>query len=90
MQTIGEYNPITKEVTKDYHGQGFIYKNFEAFNTKSDDVCYVPELSQAKYNYSDFLLIAGGDHDRARQLFLAVDWQHPETLWHEWVMGGEF
>lgn len=52
--TVGKILP-NGDVEKEYHGQGCIYKNFKAFQDKSDEVCYVPELSDEKYTYKDFL-----------------------------------
>ena len=42
METIGS---IDKQgnIEKEYHNQGFIYKNFDVFKSKSDEVCYVAE-----------------------------------------------
>lgn len=69
MRTVGKIkNGI---IEREYHGQGYIYKNFEAFNSKSDEICYVPELSTDEgetattentttYNYNDFLELANG------------------------------
>lgn len=50
-------------VEKEYHGQGCIYKNFEAFEKKTDEVCYVPELTdedtvEEGYKYKDFVELA--------------------------------
>jgi len=59
METIGEILPNGK-VEKEYAGQGFIYKDFGAFENKEDKVCYVPELTDEDvvsegYKYKDFL-----------------------------------
>ena len=47
-------------IEKEYHGQGFIYKNFEAFESKSDKICYVAELDEDNTGntYKDFLQLA--------------------------------
>jgi hypothetical protein len=67
MEKIGKIeNGI---IEREYFGQGFIYKDFKAFEKKSDDICYVPELSTndneeatientTTYNYNDFLELA--------------------------------
>ena len=58
-------------------------KNYKAFKSKSG-VCYVPELSNQKYTYTDFLNLAQGNKKIANLLFNVVEWQHPETLLDEW------
>lgn len=42
MKTIGS---IDKQgnIDKEFFNQGFIYKNFDAFKNKSDEVCYISE-----------------------------------------------
>lgn len=66
METIGKIeNGI---ITKEFYGQGFVYKNFKAFENKTDEVCYVPEFSSdegdeslegnSTYTYNDFISIA--------------------------------
>lgn len=50
---IGKYIPAagdTEEyVEKEFFGQGFIYKNDEAFRRSMDRVCYIPEYSRLSY-----------------------------------------
>jgi len=97
--TIGEILPDGK-IEKEYYGQGIIYKNFQAFGEKTDEVCYSPELSDETYTYQDFLEIAKSKfeelqdtekfHSLAQSLFELCDWQHPETLMEEWEHSGEF
>lgn len=76
------------EIEKGQSAQGLIYKNSEAFNNKKD-VCYVPELNNTKYTYDDFISIANGNEDIAKELFNCVDWQSPETLMEEWFNSDE-
>lgn len=73
-----------KKIEREFYGQGYIYKNEEAFNNKKG-TCYIPELSDTRYSYKDFLNITGNE-EQARILFEEVDWQHPETLFEEWEM----
>jgi hypothetical protein len=65
---IGKILPNGK-IEKEYKGQGWIYKNPVAFQSKSDEVCYVPEYSgnginidevfdESKYTQKDFVRIA--------------------------------
>jgi len=76
------------ELEKEFSGQGFIYKNVEAFNDKKD-VCYIPELNDIRYTYSDFLDISKGNINLAKIIFEMVDWQSPEILFNELVDSGE-
>tara|TARA_R100001163_G_C4906842_1_gene92926 strand:- start:271 stop:498 length:228 start_codon:yes stop_codon:yes gene_type:complete len=62
---------------------GYCFKDRKAFNNKKG-ICYIPELSDQKYTYSDFLRIANSNKTLAQNLFDIVDWQHPETLLDEW------
>lgn len=75
---IGKISP-DGTVEKDFYVQGWIYKNYDNFEKKKG-VCYVPELSDEKYTYDDFLKICKNDKTLARLVFELVDWQHPETL----------
>ena len=47
---IGKYIPATGDteevVEKEFFGQGFIYKNDEAFRKNMDEICYIPEFSR--------------------------------------------
>jgi len=79
-EVVGSYNKKTDIITKEYWRQGWIYKDPNAFYKKSNDICYVPELSDERYAYRDFLRIANGREKVAEILFDMVDWQHPETL----------
>ena len=62
---------------------GYCFKDRQAFNNKKG-ICYIPELSDQKYTYLDFLRIANNNKTLAQNLFDIVDWQHPETLLDEW------
>jgi hypothetical protein len=85
----GFYNKTEKTFQKDFNGTGFVYKNPEAFENKSAEVCYIPELINDEYTYFDFLKIAKGNYPLAEYLFETVDWQRPETLFNELVVDGE-
>lgn len=37
------------------------------------------------YTRQDFIELCNGDEKWARELYDHVDWQHPETLWDEWL-----
>lgn len=70
---------------------GFPFKDWEAYD--KGDVCYISESALGDlergegdeddfYTKEDFIEIAG-DERKARLLFEAVDWQHPESFWDE-------
>jgi len=62
MDTVGKILPSGK-IEKEYFGQGFVYKNFDAFNNKTDEICYVSEhdsdvISEGVgHKYKDFVRI---------------------------------
>lgn len=74
-------------------GQGYGYKNTEAYEGGADYICYIPEYCYDQdtfrldvdccYSKMDFLELTGNE-EMARELFYAVDWQHPSSLWGEW------
>ena len=81
---------------KAWFSQGTIYKNWEAYDKDPSEVCYIPELicyipemSDTKYTREDFVRLCGGNEELAREIFLEVDWQHPESLIEEWKVNGE-
>lgn len=57
-------------IEKEFYCQGYIYKDFDAFENKTNEICYVPEYSgdniedtvsvreDNKYTYKDFVRIA--------------------------------
>lgn len=77
------------EIEKGYTEHGSIYKNSKAFYEKSDEVCYIPDLSDVEYTYNDFLTIAGGKEDVAEMLFDSAKWEHPETTLDEMLRHDE-
>lgn len=72
------------EIEREYHGQGHIFKDQEAFYEK-DGICYVSELSDTQYTYDDFVRIANNNLTLAKLLFDFVNWQSPSTLYDEWL-----
>jgi len=78
MHTIG-YKKKNGVFQKEFYQQGYIYKNYQNFSKKKG-ICYIPELSDTKYTYQDFLDICGGNKDMAEFVFETVDWQHPESF----------
>lgn len=59
-EIIGEIHSDNR-IEKEYTGNGFIYKNLNAFYNKTDEVCYINELDENEfyqkgvgYTYNDF------------------------------------
>lgn len=61
--TVGQILP-DGTIEKEYYGQGWIYKNWNAFENKTDEICYVGEHDEDKlaegvgYKYNDFVRLA--------------------------------
>jgi hypothetical protein len=88
-KTVGCYNKSTGEYIKDFSGQGFFYMDYDAFISRTDEVCYISELSNTQYTYADFIKIAKGNEKLAEYLFSTVDWQCPETLFNDLLIDEE-
>ena len=104
METIGKIN-TDGTIEKEFHVQGFVYKDFDAYTQNQEAICYVPEFTNEDdtenvYTPQDFLYLAeelfttneyeGDPQVLADMLFESVDWQCPETLLDEWDNMGEF
>ena len=76
------------EIERGESYNGYIYKSLEAFLNKSG-ICYVPELSDNKYTYKDFLDMVNGNEELAEILFDLVDWQSPGTKLDELIADDE-
>jgi hypothetical protein len=91
---IGQYTPAIAEaeaiIDREFYGQGYIFKDEEAYETSLDKICYIPELSDTAYSRQSFLDMMDGQEALARNLFDRVDWQHPETLLAEDYADGEY
>lgn len=61
---VGGYTPENEEreaiIEREYYGQGWIFKDEEAFLLYPDQVCYVPELLDSAYTQQDFLNLCNG------------------------------
>lgn len=77
------------EIVRGLTDQGMVYKNSKAFYKKLNEVCYVPELSDAEYTYEDFLNLANKSEEVAEALFDQVDWQSPEALLGDYLSTDE-
>jgi len=86
---IGYFDKQTNKFIKEQSGDGEFYMDFEAFENKSNEVCYISELSDKEYKFEDFLLIAKGNLKLAQIIFQTVGWQTPETVFNELVNSGE-
>lgn len=87
-ETIGFFDTNSNKYIKEFSGQGEFYMNFTVFENQTDEVCYIPELSDTHYTYSDFLRIAKGNKQLAKMIFEMVDWQSPEMVFNE-LLGNE-
>ena len=91
---IGKYTPATDVaeaiIEREFCGQGYIFKDEEAYESGMDAVCYIPELSDTFYTHRDFLDMMDGQEELAWDLFSSVDWQHPEALVEEGYIYGEY
>ena len=102
-ETIGAI--VNDKYEKEFHGQGFIYKDFKAFYEKSSDICYCPEDDDFEtidngYSYNDFLEEAkecfkrnkfkGNPEVLATVIFERCDWAHPCTMIAELECDDEF
>lgn len=84
---VGGYMPENEGreavVDREYYGQGWIFKDEEAFLLHLDQVCYVPELFDDAYTRQNFLDMCNGQEEIACECFYALDWQSPETWLNE-------
>ena len=55
MLKVGNYTPKTGEIEREGYGQGYIFKDEDAFLNRPDDVCYIAELSDETYTKNDIL-----------------------------------
>lgn len=78
MLKVGNYNPKTGEIEREGYGQGYIFKDEDAFLNRPDDVCYIAELSDETYTKNDILSICKGNEEIASEVFYNIDWQSPE------------
>ena len=72
------------KVCRGAYGQGFIFKDEDAYLHRPKEPCYVAELDDSFYTAEDFLDIAEGDQALANLMFYSVDWQSPCTWMDEY------
>lgn len=59
METLGKINKCGL-IEHEYTGNGFVYKNFDEFEAKSNKPCYAPEYAETveeAYSYKDLFEI---------------------------------
>lgn len=78
------------QIDREWYGQGYIFKDEEAFLTTPDAPCYASELSEVVYTHLDILRICNGQEEIAKLCFDEIDWQHPETWLDEALRYDEF
>jgi hypothetical protein len=71
------------ELEREYFEQGYVFKDYNAFEDDPKAPCYVPELTDCYYTKNDFMAICNYQEDIARMVFEAVNWQCPETFIEE-------
>ncbi len=89
---LGKAYDEIDELPLEWLGQGYGYKNAEAFLAGDSYVCYIPEYCydedthelepESCYTRADFVELTGSI-EKAMELFNSVDWQHPSSLWNE-------
>ena len=72
-------NGLGYTIRRAWSGQGWIYKNVEAFYHAPSRVCYVPEGSDRTYTASDFMELSLGQPEIAEEMFLSVGWECPAS-----------
>lgn len=76
-------------IEKEFYGQGYVFKDEDAYRNRENDTCYVAEGSDNRYSANDILKICEGRQDLADELFDELDWQHPESQLEDWIVNGE-
>lgn len=78
---------------------GYLKDNIPNFNSHMKDskafdnkigICYIPESEDSAYTYAEFLEIAKGNILLAAMIFQICTWQHPETVFEEGIIEGEW
>ena len=88
IRKADRHGRITK-LKREFWGQGWIFKNWNAFEKHRDSPCYVPELSDTVYTGNDFMVLCDRQEEIAACLFCEVDCQSPTALRHEWEINRE-
>ena len=78
-----------RELERGWYEQGYIFKDWDAFQNRPDDPCYVPELSDSVYTRNSIVELCDGQEVIAEIIFDNIDWQHPESYFDELFTEGE-
>ena len=83
--------------------EGYVYKDYDAFENHPDKVCYVPEYadeveigefsgvpadSRNCYTKTMLLALCEGNEELCGSLFESLDWSYPETKLEDWDNNG--
>ncbi len=82
-------NKMILRLDRDWLGQGWGFKDEDAFEYRPKAPCYVPELSDKVYTREDFINLCDNQSEIAKIIFHLIDWQSPETLLDEEIVEGE-
>tara|TARA_Y100000389_G_C17212988_1_gene389445 strand:+ start:343 stop:678 length:336 start_codon:yes stop_codon:yes gene_type:complete len=55
-------------IEKEFHGQGHIYKDWDAFENKTDEICYAGEYDDEGQTYKDIVDVAQEFIDRNEEV----------------------
>lgn len=77
------------ELKREFFGQGWVFKDWDAFQNRPAAPCYVPELDDTVYTRNDFMNLCNNQEEIAEELFYEVDWQNPCMFMNEWEIYGE-
>lgn len=86
---LGNQNHPGK-ISREYFGQGYIFKDEEAFLHHPEKACYISELSDVVYTKNDLLSLCRDNVKMAEECFYSLDWQHPESWIDEQCRNDEF
>lgn len=91
---VGSYTPPDEngegeKIEREFYGQGYIFKDEDAFYNRPDDPCYIPELSDTVYTRNSIVQECNNQADIAEEVFTTLDWQHVDTLLEDWFCNGE-
>lgn len=87
MLKVGNYVPPSSGqeamIERGWYGQGWVFKDEDAFLNHPDKVCYIAELSDVCYTRNDLLEMCSGQEKLAEEIFYMCDWASPETVLEE-------
>ena len=81
-------NGIPDVIERGWSGRGWIFQDFEAFDKWPDHVCYIPEFTDDRYTARDFLRLARGQEEIAREMFEGCARERPEEWLEQQIQSG--